>query len=262
MIGMVVRGEVDVAAASLTRTMERDDVTSFSITIMDDFSTLVLPVGGKPAIQVWVYLKIFSTTTWAIICAALICIALGSYVMNALGLSRFHGTNDPEDFTIVNGIGLSMLFLMQLSYDMNRSTISSRILLLMCGISFYLIFAYYTSDLTAQMTSKPQGSPVKSFEDVIKGDYKIIVTPGTAQFAQLKNSVPGSAKYQVYQDQIKANPTSLVKNQAEAIQVMKEQEKTLYFYTSTAVFITEELNFLQIQGLVASTHRINITQPI
>ena len=117
----------------------------------------------------------------------------------------------------------------------------------MCGISFYLIFAYYVSDLTAAMTAKPPGNPVKSFNDVIQEDYKILVTGSTSQLAQLKNSAPGSAKYQVYQDQIKGNPKAFVSNQAEAIKVMKEQEKTLYFYTSTAKFITDQLKFLQIQ---------------
>ena len=247
MVGMVVRGEVDLAAASLTRTMERDAVTSFSITIMDEFSTLVSPVGGKPAIQVWVYMKIFSKTSWAIISAALICIALCLYVINASGLSKLHGTRDSENFNILNGIGLSMLFLMQLHYDIHHSTLSSRIVILMCGITFYLIYAYYVSDLTATMTSKPRGHPVKSFNDVIKGDYKILVNNATAQFSQLKNSAPGSAKYQVYQDQIKSNPKAFVTTQAEAIEVMKEQYKTLFFYTSTAKFITDELKFLQIQ---------------
>ena len=79
MIGMVVRGEVDLAAASLTRTLERDAVTSFSITLMDEFSSLASPVGEKPKMQVWVYLEIFSPTTWAIIGATLICTALCLY---------------------------------------------------------------------------------------------------------------------------------------------------------------------------------------
>ena len=247
MIGMVVRGEVDLAAASLTRTMERDAVTSFSITIMDEFSTLASPVGGTPAIQVWVYLEIFSPTTWAIICAALICIALCLHVINASGLSKLHGSHDSEEFNVMNGIGLSMLLLMQLQYGIYHSTLSSRIVVLFCGISFYLIYAYYVSDLTAAMTTKPPGNPVKSFNDVIKGDYKILVKDATSQFTQLKNSAPGSAKYQVYQNQIKGNPKAFVTNQAEAIRVMKEQDKTLFFYTSTAKFITDELKFLQIQ---------------
>ena len=247
MIGMVVRGEVDLAAASLTRTMERDAVTSFSITIMDEFSTLATPVGGKPAIQVWVYMKIFSPTSWAIISAALICIATCLYVINASGLSKLHGTHDSEDFNIQNGIGLSMLFLMQLHYDIRHSTLSSRIVILMCGITFYLIHAYYVSDLTASMTSKPRGHTVKSFNDVIKGDYKILVKDATAQFSQLKSSAPGSAKYQVYQDQIKSNPKAFVTNPAEAIEVMKEQYKTLYFVSSTAKFLDDKLKFLQIE---------------
>ena len=140
-----------------------------------------------------------------------------------------------------------MLFLMQLHYDIHHSTLSSRIVILICGITFYLIYAYYVSDLTAAMTSKPRGHPVKSFNDVIKGDYKILVKDATAQFSQLKSSAPGSAKYQVYQDQIKSNPKAFVTNPAEAIEVMKEQYKTLFFYTSTAKFITDKLKFLQIQ---------------
>ena len=73
MIGMVVRSEVDLATASLTRTMERDAVTSFSITLLDEFSIFASLVGAKRPVQVWVY-QIFSKTTWAIIGAMVICI--------------------------------------------------------------------------------------------------------------------------------------------------------------------------------------------
>ena len=117
----------------------------------------------------------------------------------------------------------------------------------MCGITFYLIHAYYVSDLTASMTSKPRGHTVKSFNDVIKGDYKILVKDATAQFSQLKSSAPGSAKYQVYQDQIKSNPKAFITGPAEAIMVMKEQYKTLYFVSSTAKFLDDKLKFLQIE---------------
>ena len=55
MIGMVVNGTADVAAAALTRTAERDGVAAFSITLMEELSTLAAPISTAAATNFWVY---------------------------------------------------------------------------------------------------------------------------------------------------------------------------------------------------------------
>ena len=124
----------------------------------------------------------------------------------------------------------------------------------MSGISLYLIAAHYEADLTAEMTSSLVETSIKSFDDVIKREYKVIVREGAAQHMELKYSAPGTAKYQVYQDHIKDNSEAILKAEVDPLQVMRQQDKTLFYYSSTASLVQLEKfrgwNFLPIQGVV------------
>ena len=137
---------------------------------------------------------------------------------------------------------------MQLSYPVKTVRISAKILLLTSGISMYLLFMFYSADLTTEMTTGQGLHPVRNFEDVINGDYKVIVMEATGQFEEMKNSLPGTAKHTYYHNQIKGNPKPIVKGQEEAFKMMNENDKTLFFYTLTARFITDELKFINTQG--------------
>ena len=121
-------------------------------------------------------------------------------------------------------------------------------MLLVSGMSMYLLFMMYTADLTTEMTTGPGLHPVRNFDDAIKGEYKVIVKEATGQSGEMKNAIPGSAKHKVYHDQMKGNPEAFVKGLEEAIPMMNEDAKMLFFYTQTARFITDELKFLSTQG--------------
>ena len=138
--------------------------------------------------------------------------------------------------------------MMQLSYPIKTVKISAKILLLVSGISMYLLFMYYSADLTTEMTTGAGQHPVRNFEDVINGDYKVIVKEATGQFEEMKNALPGTAKHKYFHSQMKDNPKSIVKGQDEAIKMMNENDKTLFFYTLTARFITDDLKFINTQG--------------
>ena len=114
----------------------------------------------------------------------------------------------------------------------------------------YLQFMMYGADLTTRMTAGSGLHPVKNFNDVIKCDYKVIVKEATGQFEELKNAIPGTSKHTVYHDQIKGNPKWIVKGQSEAMKMMNEDGKTLFFYTLTARFITDELKFINTEGSI------------
>ena len=138
--------------------------------------------------------------------------------------------------------------MMQLSYPIKAVKISAKILLLVSGISMYLLFMYYSADLTTEMTTGPGLHPVRNFDDVIKGNYKVIVKEATGQSEEMKNAIPGTAKHKYYHDQMKGNSKAIVKGQDDAIKMMNEDDKTLFFYTLTARFITDELKFINTQG--------------
>ena len=144
--------------------------------------------------------------------------------------------------------------MMQLSYPIKTAKISAKILLLASGISMYLLFMVYSADLTTEMTTGPGLHPVRNFDDVIKGNYKVIVKEATGQSEEMKNAIPGTAKHKFYHNQMKDNPKAIVKGQDDAIKMMNEDDKTLFFYTLTARFITDELKYINTPGSRTRDH--------
>ena len=254
LIGMVVaEGGADLAAAALTRTMERDDATSFSITLLEETSTLAAPMSTKPATNLWVYVEIFPAVTWAMCGSMFVAVALGFTVIHASGINSLQDGNESseEDVNIFNAMGLSALgSTMQLPYDVCVRCLPSRIVFFFAGIGTFVLFAHYTADLTAQMTSGPRQSAIKSFADVKGGDFKVIVEHSTSMHIFLEQSRPGTAMHQVYYDTMKNDPDSFVSGLGEALDVVYANDKTLTFTSSLYDFMADgsRLDFLDIQG--------------
>ena len=75
-------------------------------------------------------------------------------------------------------IGTIYLFVIQQGTHTNYHNISARMLTLTAATLSLLMFSYYTTDITAEMTSGPGDIPVHSFEDVIRHDYKVVAYSG------------------------------------------------------------------------------------
>jgi hypothetical protein len=104
-----------------------------------------------------------------------------------------HHEKDSEKFGILNGISLVMLIIMQIGYTVLIENFSAKILLLATCATTWIIFTYYTSDLTARMTSGPADIQIKSFPDVKEQDLKVVLMSDTSGHMFLKLSQPGSA---------------------------------------------------------------------
>ena len=250
MIGMLVANMSDVAAACLTRTKKRDGVTSFSITLMEEEVTLAAPISTKPATNLWVYVDTFPKITWAVCGTMVVAIAMGFAVIDAL-INHVHDSRDLEELNIFNAIGLSALdSAMQLPYNICIKHHSSRIMFFFAGIGIYVIFAHYSAYLTAQMTSGPRQTPIKSFADVIKEEYKVIVEDSTSMHIFLETARPGSAMHRFYQKNMENNPNSFVSSVDEGLNVLYSNDKTLTFTSSLDGLLPSgsRLEFLDIQG--------------
>ena len=61
----------------------------------------------------------------------------------------------------------------------------------------FLVFAYYTTDITSEMTSGGPKIPIRTFDDVVHYDYRVVNhSPYFAYF--LKSAKPGTAMNTVY----------------------------------------------------------------
>ena len=95
-----------------------------------------------------------------------------------------------------------------------------------------LVFIYYTTDITAEMTSTGLDIPINTFDDVIYHDYKVVaVFDHTIEL--LGNSKPGSAKHLAHARLQKVTIE-------EALELVSKDPKTL-FYGWESVIANDEL---------------------
>ena len=69
---------------------------------------------------------------------------------------------DDDNLTFMEGISISLKMLFNLDYKLNLNNPSARIVIFSGSFMGFLFYAFYTSDLTAWMTSNPPPLPIRS----------------------------------------------------------------------------------------------------
>ena len=214
MVGMLVRDEIDMATF-VTQTLWRTQVVDYSIPLLRKASTLI--ASRKTATTFWVYGDIFMPALWAasFTLLAVFILAFSALEHNALGWTA-----------LLNGISLSCKLVLQLSMGIAPKRNSAKVLLLVSSMASYLIFVYYTSDLTATMVSEPVEPPIRSFRDVIERNFKVLARLGTSSHEVLKTATEGSDMRRVYENMA---DSALVEGTEEALCRVAAEEKTLWW---------------------------------
>ncbi len=162
LMGRVAEGMADISGSGLTWTLERDAVVDFSHPLVESFMTLIAPVrkGDRHKAKFWVYRDIFPAEMW------LSCLGIGLALVLSWQLLL------KELFNPITFVDLQML---QIGSIINCSNTSANMLFCVTSAFAYLIFTYYTCDLTARMTSGSPDNPIRSFQDVIDRGYQVVV---------------------------------------------------------------------------------------
>ena len=112
---------------------------------------------------------------------------------------------------LVSALTMAFLYTLQMGSHLNSQTMAPKLLTLSMSILTLIFFVFYAGDITAEMTSGPPGIPIKTFEDVIYHEYRVVVlSPYYEKF--LANSEPSSAKNEVFKSRYK-----LLKSQGEMV---------------------------------------------
>ncbi len=153
-VKMLIDGKADISAGGLTLTRGRANAVDFSIPLMKEDMTLIAPRSDGKLNQFWVYLEIFPTDTWIIVTVVVLALSAGYCMSNAYGPA-----NQPMDELqgqwALKPLAVHCLYLLQLGVDTCTTHMSAKILFMSANLFAYLIFTYYTCDLTARMTSGP-----------------------------------------------------------------------------------------------------------
>lgn len=217
-IGMVERGKVDVLSNGLGVTLHRSTVLDYTIATARSSNTLIRqrPKGSAP--DMWVYLRIFGILSWTIFFSLL------SAFMFVIPLASVLSKEGPKNYLACAILGLttSYLYAIQLGSHPPGKQYAMRCLTLTISMLTLLVFIYYSTDITAEMTSIKSDTPVRTFEDVIHHDYNVVVSTAWA-IDLLARAKPGSAKHKAYRN-LKELP-----NYEEALQNVINDPKTLFY---------------------------------
>ncbi len=248
----LMENRIDITTSGLTQTLDRHKAVDFSLPLAVNYATLIGPVNRGQATQFWVYLDIFPIEIWICVAVMTAMNALGFLAMENTRTNNFHRPQDSENFNMFNSLSVCILELLQIGYNVIIASASSKVLFLVMSLFGYLIFTYYTCDLTARMTSGPPKSTVRSFQDVLDNDYHVIVMGATSNEELLANSDEGSAMHSVYYNRMRGTESAFVNTTAVGLKRILTEEKTLYYSLSFTVLGLSDFEALDIAERVKS----------
>ncbi len=161
LVRMLLDDEIDLCTAGLTQFQERAEAVDFTVPLQEEGMTLIAKTNQGQSTQFWVYLEIFPIHVWIVILAMLFALAVGLYVISRIGGRRFHSANDSEMFTFLSSLAASGLLVLQMNYNLVLENVSAKALFMFANFLAYLIYTYYTCDLTARMTSGTPPSVIR-----------------------------------------------------------------------------------------------------
>ena len=134
-------------------------------------------IAGKPegmSPNMWVYTNVFGVPQWSFFFATLVLVVTGLFFLNHLTKEE-SDENSKHLNSVLSGIALVYLFTIQMGSHLDTKQTSKRLMSLSVSVLTLMFFIFYTSDITAEMTSDSSEIPVRNFEDVIYHDYRVIV---------------------------------------------------------------------------------------
>ena len=230
-IGMLQRGEVDVNTAGLGINLQRSHVLDFPVPTFREPISLIAAIPKGTSTHFWVYVRVFGVTQWITFVALLMLVVAGISLINALTTDISGGefgdkksaNKDTKLNSTYSGFVLVCLYTMQMGSHTNSKQLSSRLLTLTTSFLTLLLFAYYTTDITAEMTSGPSEIPIRTFEDVVHHNYKVVTFTDYYENV-LASAEPGTAKNKVYNRYFERK-----NDKEEAMKEVMNNPKTLYY---------------------------------
>ena len=184
LIGELVRRETDIAPSGLYLVKWREEAVDFTLPVLEDLQTFIAKESSGKAIDYTVYFEIFMPQAWLMVCISFASMSFILYFFNLM--NKRHQANIVCE--VLSSIAASGRQLIQLPPDnISFTHVGTRMTLLVFALHSYVLFTYYTCNLTAAMTSTAPSTGISSFEDANRGGYKVLVIDGTLHSERVKD---------------------------------------------------------------------------
>ncbi|CUT99119.1 Glutamate receptor ionotropic kainate 2 [Echinococcus multilocularis] len=174
-VGVVHRGEADMAVAALTITYEREQVLDFSTPFMTLGGSLLFmrPKTQKPSI--FSFLQPLSPTVWAYVITTYIVVSVGLFLVARLSPYEWQNPHPCEafseekenQFTVLSSFWFFITPLLNQGTEMAPHTISTRLLTGIWWFFALILISTYTANLAAFLTVDTTELPIESVEDLV-----------------------------------------------------------------------------------------------
>ena len=184
LVGDLVYRRADIAPSGLYVVKWREEVIDFAMPVLEDLQTLIARASSGRVVDFTVYLEIFMPQAWVMVG---ISFALMSVIFFAM---RFINKRNQANIihNILSSLATSAMHLIQKPGDLSSVTnISSRVILIIFALHSYVLFTYYSCNLTAAMTSTAPNAGVSSFEDAKRHGYQVLVIDGSSHAERVKD---------------------------------------------------------------------------
>ncbi len=207
-IDQLLRGGADLSAAGHAMSAERVEAVDFGHALFATEMTLLVAAGNSRGHQSWnfmAFINIFELDIWLCIAFSVLAITV-AHVLFERRQSSHHAHVGKS---VLNGLHASFMSLIQQSGDeferlclqtTKPNSLSSRIAFLVANLSFFLLFALYTSDLTATMTAGMPPVTISSFHDVLANKLTVAYVKGGLEENLFSSAKPGSDMKRVHLD--------------------------------------------------------------
>ncbi len=164
LVGQLQMGLLDMCSAGMTLTTQRETAIDFTMGVVEDKTTLIVgksSLTSRAPLNVWGFMTIFPIHIWLL--------TLGVLLVSGAYYTVQGKLFDDEAWHLgfMDGFGLAYVATIQLGYhDELRifKLMSSKIWFCTVSVFAIIMFAFYTSDLTAFMTSGNPASGLMSFQ--------------------------------------------------------------------------------------------------
>ena len=251
MVGMLVRNETDIVAAHMLITKIRSEVIDYTLPWKFSVMTLIAPVGRATQLNYLVYMEVWREKylVWGLILGSVPLFGLIFYIISQFGPHNFHDESHSDVFGMVQSGAFSMFFYLQLTYRASVDSTAGRIAFISASLCAYVLFSYWTADLTAGMTTGPRNVPIRNFQDIIDNDYTVITRPSTANSEYLRTALPGTPMLKVW-NEMKDDESKFHIKISDALNIIDNDPKTLFWAPDTNILGNTKYERLRIEDAV------------
>ena len=202
------RTEIDAHSSGLPIALDFTYLADLPYATIRTPITLIAAKQKGRAPNMWVYVQVFGLSPWILFIVSLsflgTALAINKWLLRkdeiAKNMEKNIGVNQVNE--LFANFGLVYIYAIQMGNHLSSMHLTPRILTLTTSILTFIMFTYFATQTTSEMTSGPPDIPVRTFEDVIHYDYKVIAQSEYFENI-LRYAKSGTAKNIVFHSHLK-----------------------------------------------------------